>query len=417
MGDVSAIAQVPDVGPGVCVTKIKGNCDPHPGGGTYTRTPGRSGDGGAAARAAARHRATLQHQQQMNQIMLNGFQSIMNSFASGFQRGLEMNRQRQANQQRQGQEMLRRQLEAERRKAEAGRAALENNRKSLAAARDRISGTIRSMSATGMSDRGELRIRQEIGAFGTRVLKPRATGAPVETNDRARVNCGQSLLQSAGSVAGGGSGTGLIMSLKEAAFLSRQAGSAVSAGALSVECPDGDASTELATAGISPDDLQIARETVRQQAEIFAALYDQVSDKMQRMVDLNGRIEETGNTVEAARAARDEARQNFDEIKSLSVVPPSAPAPAPVGAEAVSAVAEAKRRALKEALEALRQSEKVLGEVEGLHRKNVDGLARAEEELDDVRNLMGRVQEDPEAMPSLRQALGLPEEANAKSPI
>lgn len=403
-------AQVPDVGPGRCVDVshiVAGySCGASPTtSGNYARTYSRGSDdgGAAAARAAARRQAALQHQQQMNQIMLNGFQSLMNNFWAGYQQGLEYARQANQNQINQSQDMLREQMAAQAREAAAAQAALERNRRALAAARDRISGSIRSMSTTGMPMRPSLNVREETGAFGTRTLKPRATGIPVEMDTRARVTCGQALLQASGTLAGGEPGPGLIASLKEAAFLSRQAGVAASEGTLEVACPpDTGAGALLAEAG--PDDLGVARDAVKQQADMFAALYDHVSGNMERMLDLRAATQESAKALAAARQGRDAAQAALEKLQA------EPPAPPPTAGSDTSAAPDAeKRRALEEAMAALRESEDVLGEIEGLHQKNADGLARTETDLNRMQDLMGRIATDPAALPSLRQALGMPD--------
>lgn len=408
---IDANAQAPDVGPGVCVDvshKVAGySCGDSPtGSGSYARTYSRSssGDGGASARAAARHQAALQHQQRMNQIMLNGFQSLMNNFWAGYQQGLEYARQANENQLNQSQGMLRRQLQAQQKEAEAARAALERNRKSLAAARDRISGTIRSMSASGIPMRPTLNVREETGAFGTRTLKPRAIGDPVDMDIRARVTCGQSLLQASGTMAGGDPGPGLIASLKEAAFLSRQAGVAASGGTMQVACPS-NSDTDAVLDQIGPDDLDLAKETVKRQADMFAALYDHVAGGMEQMLDIRVAAKESAEALKDARRNHAEAQTALEALQSGS----TAAAPSPQDQSTLPD--EDKRRALEEAMKALQESENVLGEIEGIHQQNVESLAKTENDLNRMQDLMGKIGTDPEAMPSLRQALGLSEDA------
>ena len=288
------------------------------------------------------------------------------------------------------------------------RAALERNRQSLAEARGRISGAVRSMSTTGLPMRPTLNLREETGAFGTRVLKPRATGESVEMDTRARVACGQALLQASGTMASGSPGPGLIASLKEAAFLSRQAGVAATDGDLAVSCPaDTGAGERLADAG--PDELAVAREAVRRQADVFAALYDHVSGNMERMLDLRAAAKDSAEALKQAEQSRDAAQAAFEKLQAEQPAPaPADPSAAPISPD------DEKRRALEEAMKALRESETVLGEIEGLHQQNIDGLTKAETDLNQMQDLMGRMGSDPEAMPSLRQALGLPEDAAHK---
>ena len=173
----------------------------------------------------------------MNNMMLNTMQGLMGNFMSGFQQGLEQNRLRQ--QQRQ-EEILRHakaEMARERARAMAAQRAMENNRRSLQEAKERIAGVVRSMSSTGIPVRPTLRVGETDGALGIRTLEPRDLGQPVELDETSKVVCGQGLLNAAGGAAVNGAHGGLVASLKEAAFLSRQANLAVSGAQLDVSCP------------------------------------------------------------------------------------------------------------------------------------------------------------------------------------
>jgi hypothetical protein len=350
----------------------------------------------------------------MNQIMLNGVQSIMNDFMSGIKRGMELNRQRQQIQQQQSQKLLREQLAIQRRHALAAQKAMERNRRSLAKARDRISESIRSMSETGMPVRPVLQVREVTGAFGMRTLSPRSTGTRVEMDSKARVSCGQALLQASATVAANGTGIALITSLKEAAFLSRQARAAVTSGNLQVECPDGRSQAGELMADAESADMAIANETIKQQAELFAALYDRVSDNMQRVVDMQGAVKKSAQAWNEARQNHEQAQQKVKALEAkVGSRAPGTPSTDPTDRTSEDITRDSKRRALKEALAALRESEKVLEDVKDINNRNVDALSQAEKNLNDIQDLTGKIRNNPSAMPSLRQALGLPKQETA----
>ena len=203
-------AQVPDVGPGVCVQDF-GTCnDPSP-----RYSSGSSFDTSYSG-PSARQRAAIQHQQTMNNMLLNTVQGLMGNFMEGFERGMEHNWQRQ--QQRQ-QEILRHaqeEMARERQRALAGQRAMAKKRLQLQEAKERITGAVRSMSSSGTPVRPMLRVGESISAFGTKSLKPRDTGDLVGMDATAKVVCGQGLLYAAGGAAVNGSQEGLVASLKEA---------------------------------------------------------------------------------------------------------------------------------------------------------------------------------------------------------
>lgn len=397
------------MGEGVCVDTPSMPCDT-PSYNTPSSSGGSRSSSGAAGSAdsgpTARQQAALQHQQIMNNMMLNTMQGLMGNFMEGFRKGLEQNRQLQEQRQQELMIRARAEMERERQRALAAQRAMERNRLQFQAAKQRLAGVARSMGATEASPRPILRVGEETGAFGTKVLKPRSTGALVPMDDREKVACGQDLLFEAGGAAVDGSHGGLVASLKEAAFLSRQANQAVSGGQLDVACPTS-SSDQLSQAD---NNLGLLHEAIQQQSEIFSALYDRVADNMQRMIDSRNLVKETEEKLSETQAIRDETARTVEMLQAE--MSPSQNVP-PGGTEVSSPVIDqdglaTKQSALAEAMAALAESEQALNDIQQVYTQNKSTMAEMEESLKSVESLMQKVLTDPEGVTELRTELGLP---------
>lgn len=405
---LGALAQVPDVGPGKCVEAPGMPCNtPSP---RYNNR-GSSSGGSSYSGPTAHQRAALQHQQVMNNMMMGTMQGLMNNFMSGFQRGLEQNRQRQQQQQQELLHLARQEMERERQRALTAQRALERNRKQFQEAKARIAGAVRSMGTTGTSARPVLRVGETTGAFGTSVLKPRATGALVAMDEKAKMACGQGLLYAAGGAAIDGSQDGLAASFKEAAFLSRQANQAVSGGHLEVTCP----TSHSDSSSFESDGIRMVNETIQQQSEVFSALYGRVADNMERMTNSRKIAEETEQKLAETQAERDQTARMVETLQAE--MPPIQNNQA--GLEANSSATDpeelaAKQSALEEALAALEQSEQALNDVKKVYDQNKSIMDEMEESMKTMESLMQKALTDPQGVTDLRDELGLPSKRKNK---
>lgn len=341
----------------------------------------------------------------MNNMMLNTMQGLMGNFMEGFQKGMEQNRQLQEQRQQELMIRARQEMERERQRALAAQQALERNRIQFQAAKQRIAGFARSMGATGTPARPMLRVGEETGAFGTRVLKPRATGALVPMDDREKAACGQGLLFEAGGAAVGGSRGGLVASLKEAAFLSRQANQAVSGGQLDVVCPKSDADTP----SLTDNNIGMLHEAIQQQSEIFSALYDRVADNMQRMIDSRNIIKETEEKLTETQTIRDESARTVEMLQAELPRPQNVQPGAEVNSSEINQDELAtKQSALAEAMAALEESEQALNDIQQVYTQNKSTMDEMEKSMKSVESLMQKVLTDPDGITELRTELGLP---------
>jgi len=403
-GAQPAAAQVPDVGPGVCVNAPGMPCD----GPSYSsRSSGSSGS--SYSGPSARQRAALQHQQIMNTMMLNTMQGLMNNFMTGFQQGLEQNRQLRQQREQELMRQAQEEMAREQQRALAAQRAMERNRQQLQDARNRIAGAVRSMSAAETPMRPTLSVGETTGAFGTRVLKPRDMGLPVERDATEKAVCGQGLLNAAGSTAVSGSQGGLVASLKEAAFLSRQANHVVSGGQVDVACPP---SEDAASSGPT-EDMTLMTETIRQQSEVFSTLYDRIADNMERMTESHDMMKQDEAKISETRAIRDETAKTVEMLQTS--MPSIQDAPADTAA-AVQAELEAKQSALAEALAALRDSEQALADVQKSYEQHKAVIEDLGESMKSMEGLMKKALSDPQGVTELRSELGLPALPQGKQP-
>lgn len=404
MGGFQATAQVPDVGPGVCV-QASGTCDdPTP---SYSRSS-RSSGGASYSGPTARQRAALQHQQIMNNMMLSTMQGLMGNFMEGFQRGMEQNRQRQLQQQQELLRQAREELERERQRALAAQQAMQRNRQQLQDAKKRIAGVVRSMGSVGTAMRPMLSVEEATGAFGTPVLKPRDIENAVVMDDRSKAACGQELLNAAGSAAVNGSADGLVASFKEAAFLSRQANRVISGGDLDVSCPTADDGIAYS----STDDLNLINETIQQQSEVFGALYDRIADNMERMSESREILLQAEAELTEAQTIRDEAENTVKALQSMEPSQDTPSSPIPAQQEDL----DVKKTALAEALAALEQSEQALADIQQVYDQNKTQFDELETSMKSMETLLRKSQDSPQGMTELRDELRLPSMPRDKNP-
>jgi len=398
-------AQVPDVGPGKCYDAPGMPCNTP----NYSSRSSSGGSSSSYSGPSARQRAALQHQQIMNGMMLNTMQGLMNNFMTGFQKGMEQNRQlqlqRQQNLMRQAQEEMAR----EQQRALAAQRAMERNRKQLQDARERIAGAVRSMSSTGTPVRPMLRVGETTSAFGTRVLKPRDTGPPVGMDETAKVVCGQGLLNAAGGAAVNGAQGGLVASLKEAAFLSRQANQAVTGGQLDVACPPADEASSMNQS----EDMSLMNETIQQQSEVFSTLYDRIADNMERMTESHDMMKRDEKKLSETQAAREEAAKTVEMLQTTKL---SSQGLSPESTTIDPEDLAAKQSAMAEALAALRDSEQALAEVQKSYNQHKSTMEKMEKSMKSMEGLMKKALSDPQGVTELRGELGLPAVPQGKQP-
>lgn len=400
-----AAAQVPDVGPGECVEAPGMPCNAP----SRSSRSSSSSSGSSYSGPSARQRAALQHQQIMNGMMLNTMQGLMNNFMTGFQQGMEQNRQRQQERQQELMRQAQEEMARERQRALAAQRAMERNHQQLQDAKERIAGAVRSMSSTGAPARPLLSVGEQSGAFGTRVLKPRDTGTPVGMDATAKVVCGQGLLNAAGATAVNGSEGGLVASLKEAAFLSRQANHVVSDGQLDVACPPADE----VSAQHETEDMSLMNEAIRQQSEVFSTLYDRIADNMERMTASQDMMKQDEEKLSENQAIHDETAKTVEMLQAS--MPPSQDLP-PNSAESNQEDIAAKQSALAEALAALQESEQALADVRQSYEQHKSTIEELGKSMKSMEGLMQKALSDPKGVTELRSELGLPAVPQGKQP-
>lgn len=293
----------------------------------------------------------------MNQMMLNTMQGLMNNFMTGYQRGLEIQRQRAIQQQQENerrQHALRLQMQERERLYKEKE---KRHRQEFEMAKKRMLGQMRGLQTPSLQSRklAPLEVREtDGGAFGIKTLKPRdlsqskqlASAAPSPNAWLKRANCSAHLLQ-------GALRNWSDENFEEAAYLSNEAAALASGEKSSpaVVCPPlpnvPDVKGEQ-----TPEDKAKAEKFMKH-TMLVSKLFTKAAKQMKDYTAMQHSSSQAKQKMDEAKARKEEAEAKMQAIESEQQQEAEAKK-ASVMAEALAA--------MKKAKEALALSEKNLAD-------------------------------------------------------
>ncbi len=153
------------------------------------------------------------------------------------------------------------------------------------------------------------------------------------------------------------------------------------------------------------------KEAIRQQSEVFSALYVRVANNMEQMTESREMLQRDEEKLSETQANRDEAAKTLEELRASMPVAKDVPnAPETVDPKILAA----KDSAMAEALAALRESEQALQDAQKSYDQNKTKMEKMEESMKSMEALLQKALSDPEGVANLRNELDLPPDSERK---
>ena len=284
-------------------------------------------------------------------------------------------------------------------------------RRQLALARQRILGEMGNLPGEFGAGSGlpELRLEPKAGAFGDVVLtspdlmelaRSDARRRSTPTTEAGRARCAAHLLvqanRSAAAAVASGESELISGRLEEARYLSEQAGllmGGAASGTSGVDCPAGiDEVPEVKGAPIAASAQQAERHRqLEQNTRAYTQLFTRAREQVDGYRAARSRLTEAETAVDQAKQRADEATLEVERLKQ-EPAPPANLTDEPTPAEPDAA----DDALLAEALAALEESEKALGDAELLRDEQQKNIRELEEGIGATGEMIQDLQENPD---------------------
>ena len=353
------------------------------------------------------------------QAMMNAvFQPIGNALAQHMQCALDPNcgvdheaAQRAAQQRQAVREHSEGMARARQEKIRARRENEAEKRRQLGLARQRILGEMGNLPGEFGAGSGlpELRVEPKQGAFGDEILtspdlmklaRADARGRATPTTEAGRARCAAHLLvqanRSAAAAAASGESELISGRLEEARYLSEQAGLLMgggASGASGVDCPAKIAEVpDVMGAPIEESAIRAKQaERLLQNTRAYTQLFTRAREQVDDYHAARSQLTEAETAIDQAKQRADEAKLEVERLKQ-EPAPPANLTDEPEPAEPAAADAAL----LAEALAALEESEKALGDAELLRDEQQKNIRELEEGIGATGEMIQDLQENPD---------------------